>query len=228
MTTPKTTHFKKSDTHRLIPSKVGDSVLSRISDSDEHFGNILDIEYATNSRLIAEDGRNLSITAQELVDKVPCHNIINGSFTHHNPEGNRFNASDRGAWYASTTLVTAQKEVIFHKTQELLEIDYLHASVTYDDFYADFNAEFHDIRNGNQYKKHLTPDKTSYSESQRFAVELLDIGSQGIIYPSVRKPGGTCIVCFRPPQVINVRRVSRYRFVWNGDQSPTISHESDY
>jgi RES domain len=32
------------------------------------------------------------------------------------------------------------------------------------------------------------------------------MGSAGVVYPSVRQSGGTCIVCFRPALVNNVRK----------------------
>jgi RES domain len=34
---------------------------------------------------------------------------------------------------------------------------------------------------------------------------LLNNGSAGIVFPSVRRPGGVCLACFRPPLVLNVR-----------------------
>jgi hypothetical protein len=39
----------------------------------------------------------------------------------------------------------------------------------------------------------------------------------------VRKAGGTCIACFRPALVTNVKKDSTYRFVWTGTTEPTIS-----
>jgi hypothetical protein len=46
------------------------------------------------------------------------------------------------------------------------------------------------------------------------AVELLESGSLGIIYPVVRRDGGTCIACFRPSVVGNVRKSMRYLLIW--------------
>ena len=47
---------------------------------------------------------------------------------------------------------------------------------------------------------------TSYVRSQQLAVELMELGSLGIVYPSVRREGGTCLACFRPSIVANVRK----------------------
>jgi RES domain len=66
----------------------------------------------------------------------------------------------------------------------------------------------------------LDPD--SYVQSQALAERLLGAGSLGIVYPSVRRPRGTCLACFRPALVVNVRKGTTYRFRWSGDRIPTI------
>ncbi len=58
----------------------------------------------------------------------------------------------------------------------------------------------------------LSPD--SYRASQALTLQLLEEGSLGLIYPSVRKAGGTCICCFRPSVVANVRKGDRYKLSW--------------
>jgi hypothetical protein len=40
------------------------------------------------------------------------------------------------------------------------------------------------------------------------AARLLKSGSAGVAYPSVRRPGGTCLACFRPQLVMNVRQAA--------------------
>jgi RES domain len=74
----------------------------------------------------------------------------------------------------------------------------------YSDFLADSRAEFHDIRDSTRFTKCLDPN--SYTTSQKLAHELLDVGSAGVVYPSVRHSGGTCISCFRPALVNNVHK----------------------
>jgi len=74
----------------------------------------------------------------------------------------------------------------------------------YADFLADFRGEFHDIREDFGFAKCLDP--TTYTASQKLAEELLEKGSAGIVYPSVRQSGGICIACFRPALVNNVRK----------------------
>src|SRR5438034_8571019 len=121
--------------------------------------------------------------------------------------GNRFNGPERGAWYAAFSRETSEQEVAYHRQQELKEIKW-HGKETfsYVDFLADFRGEFHDIRGDPRFGDCL--DATSYKASQRLARELLEGGSAGVMYPSVRHDGGTCIVCFRPALVNNVRKAS--------------------
>ena len=66
----------------------------------------------------------------------------------------------------------------------------------------------------------LAPD--SYVASQTLAERLLDGGSLGVIYPSVRHPGGTNLACFRPALVANVRKAHAYRLTWAGKPEPLV------
>ena len=157
---------------------------------------------------------------------IPHAGIINAAFAHAHPLGSRFNGPDRGAWYAGAELATSQAEVAWHKWIELVEVDWLEESVTYDDYLADFAGEFHDIREDGAFEGCLAPD--SYVESQSLGESLLQQGSSGIIYPSVRRKGGTCLACFRPALVDNVRKGARYRFTWSGSQTPVVRIEQGY
>jgi hypothetical protein len=216
--------LRQNDTHRLIPSKYTanfDSVLTRIADSDQHLQDLFDLDHATNDRLSAENGFLPGISSHELVFDIPNYRIINAAFTHAHPLGSRFNGPDRGAWYAAFALETAQAEVAFHKSTEYAEIGRFEDSVTYDDYLADFSSQFHDLRHSSGFDSALAPD--SYVASQILAQRLLDADSLGIAYSSVRHAGGTCIACFRPALVGNVRRDSRYRFSWEGIPTPRIT-----
>src|SRR5258708_22403881 len=95
--------------------------------------------------------------------------------------------------------------LLVKKTEELREINWQEKEAfVYADFWVDFRGQFHDIRGDSRFAKCLDPD--SYATSQKLAGELLDKGSPGVVYPSVRHSGGTCIACFRPALVNNVRK----------------------
>lgn len=215
--TPAVLLLRRFDTHRLIPSKYsdgGDSVLTRIADDDAHLSDIFDLDNATNDRLLAENDLLPGIGIDELVFGVPYFRIVNAAYCHAHPLGSRFNGPDRGAWYAAFELETAQAEVAFHKSVELAECGWGEAEITYDDYLADFSAEFHDLRGDSRFVDCLSAD--SYVAAQNLARRLLAEGSLGIVYPSVRASAGTCLACFRPALVMNVRKTQTYRFAWNG------------
>jgi hypothetical protein len=205
---PGTKALRRDDTHRLIPTKYAsesESALTRLTTDDEDLDRLLELEGATNDRLLGEAGLLPGISVHELVFGISYAHIVNPAFTHAHPIGSRFNMPYRGAWHAAFALATSQAEVAFHKLQELQEINWQDEEVvTYADYLADFRADFHDIRGNDGFAKCLDPD--SYQISQRLAGELLEAGSPGIVYPSVRHKGGTCLACFRPLLVMNVRR----------------------
>lgn len=224
--TPPVSLVRQFDTHRLIPSqhlRSAESVLVAIADDDAHLQAIFEIDAATNDRLLANRHMLPGIGLEELVFAVPHAAIVNASFCHAHPLGARFSSADRGAWYAAFDLATAQAEVGFHKSVQLAEIGRFDDTVTYDDYLADFSASFHDLRRARGFKSCLAPD--SYVDAQALAEQLLADGSLGVVYPSVRHKGGTCLACFRPALVTNVRRDKTFRFTWSGSPEPAITVE---
>jgi len=203
---PHVSRLLQDDTHRLIPSAYDEeTVLNRLTTDSNELAVLFELEGATNERLLGEAGLLPGITVRELVFGVSYSHIVNAAFTHAKPLGSRFNGPERGAWYAGFSLETAGIEVAFHKAEELREINWQEKETfLYADFLADFRGGFHDIRGDADYAQCLDPN--SYATSQELARELLDKGSAGVIYPSVRHNGGTCIACFRPALVNNVRK----------------------
>lgn len=154
---------------------------------------------------------------------VPHAAVINAAFCHAKPLGSRFSGPDRGAWYAAFELATSQAEVGFHKSVQLAEIGRFEDTVTCDDYPADFSASVHDLRRARGFRACLDP--ASYVASQALSERLLEAGSLGMVYPSVRHAGGTCLSCFRPALVTNVRRAKTYRFTWEGKPEPVVTLE---
>ncbi len=210
------------NTHRLIPvqfAEGGASVLTRLTDDEDILNGIFELDRATNDRLWAELGRLPGIDARELVFGIPSYRIINAAFCHPAPTGARFNSSDRGAWYAGFELETSQAEAAHHRQLWLQETRWDEPDAAdYVDYLADFRGEFHDLRGVTEHADCLSPD--SYVASQALAAQLLKLGSAGIVYPSVRHAGGTCIACFRPVLVTNVRRGDTFTFVFSNSSTP--------
>jgi RES domain-containing protein len=191
-------------------------VLAQLTDDEGEVRDLVELDGATNARLLGEEGLLPGIGVHELLYGVAYSEIVNASFTHAAPPGGRFNSNRRGAWYAGLERETSIAEIAFHKLEQLREVDWKFEEVsTCDDYLADFAAEFHDLRGvSSRFRRYLKPGPIPrcYEESQQLAAELLERGSNGIVYPSVRWRGGTCVVCFRPVLVYHVRVAARLEF----------------
>jgi hypothetical protein len=218
---PPTTRLRARDTCRLVPSLYPTTgILDEIA-SPEDLPFVIELESWTNDRISTELGLLHRIPVEEWVSGRPMASVIMAAFCHPRIGGGRFNGPQRGAWYAGRDLDTAHAEVIYHRTVELSEIGVLEARVQVRLYLADFRGVFHDIRAAvpeNEPYRHAV----SYKASQALGRELLEAGSNGIVYRSVRYPEGECICCFRPRLVDNVRPDAHFEYRWEGSRTPKV------
>ena len=218
------TSIDLEDTHRLIPAKYsrGGTVLSRLTDDEQMLEELLELDGATNDRLLGELGLLPGIGVHELVYGIDYAHIVNAAFTHASPDGGRFNSSGRGAWYAGLERETSLAEVAFHKQRQLEEVAWPEDEIAvFDEYLADFTMPAHDLTSGRpQFRRYLRPGPIPecYVEPQGLAAQLMARQSNGILYPSARRPSGRCMVCFRPALVYNVRRGKRLQFTVRAGQ----------
>jgi hypothetical protein len=219
--TPPETLLRWTAAPRLIPSRyptVG--LLDRVA-SPADLQALFELEGWTNDRINGELGIIKAIPQDEWVTGQPMASVVMAAFCHPAPGGSRFASEDRGAWYAAHTLPTAIAESVFRRTQELREIGSFETRVEMRVYLADFRARFHDIRaNRRAWQSVYDPD--DYSAGQALGRRLLETGSNGVIYRSVRDPEGECLACFRPPLVRNPRSGGHYEFRWEGSPEPRV------
>jgi RES domain-containing protein len=222
--TPPLRAVQRNGAHRLIPSRYSEqgTVLAAVcDDTATMLADVALLDGATNDRIQGELLGVPGISPYELVYGIPNAHIVNAAFTHANHAGGRFNSGIRGAWYAALEQKTSLAEVVYHKARRLAAIVVPelpgqrpdHEVSTCDDWLADFHADFHALDPANDYADCLQPEPVPlcYTVSQQLAQWLLHQGSHGILYPSVRRPAGHCLVCFRPALVYNPRRSDRLR-----------------
>lgn len=208
-------------TVRLVPSRYPTAgILDQVA-SPEDLDAIIELETWTNDRISTELGTLHRLPEDEWVIGEPMSSVIMAAFCHPRAEGGRFNGPDRGAWYAGRSLPTAHAEVVYRRTQELEEIGVWEAAVQVRAYYANFHAPFADIRQPKQEFAALH-NPSSYAASQAFARQLLRSGANGVVYRSVRDPGGECIACFRPKLVRGVRMGPHFEYRWDGKRTPAI------
>lgn len=187
------------------------------------------LDGATNERVQGELRGLPGISTYEFVYGIPNVHIVNAAFAHASEFGSRFNDNTRGAWYGAEEQQTSAQEVCYHRSKHLAEIivpDLPRKKPdrdisTYDDWLADFRSLFHFLEPPERYTDYLQaePVPQCYGLPQQLARELLHAGSNGVIYPSVRRAGARRLVCFRPALVHNPHRGERLEIMFEATDS---------
>jgi RES domain-containing protein len=213
-------------TIRLVSTaRLRPPVLERLVSADDAAA-LAEIEGATSQRLLAERRGAGGIGRDEFLHGVPYANFVNAAFAYWKPrESNRFNAT-RGAWYAALEVETCIREVAYHMAEFLARSSELKGAVEYAEMFASMAGEFVDLRQTSGHPC-LDPDPAvGYPIGNAIADAARAQGLNGVIYPSVRRPGGTCIVALRPHAVQSVAPGAIYRLEWSGDSKPAVTRIS--
>ncbi len=206
-------------TIRLVASaRLREAVLLPLVDDADELDLLAEIEGATSGRLIAEERGFGALSPDELVHGVPHARFINASFAYAKPrQPMRFNPSNRGAWYAALGLETCIAEVGHHLTLALADIGDFNAVVEYGEMLASMSGVFVDLRELADHAA-LDPDPaTGYTAGNAVAAQARADGHNGVIYPSVRHPGGTCVAALWPNVVQSVVQGAMVRLTWTGN-----------
>lgn len=212
-------------TIRLVSTaRLRPPVLRPLVDDDSELAALAELEGATSARLIGQEIGTGGTNPKELLFGVPHAVFINASFAYAKPRMlSRFNGPTRGAWYAALALETARREVLFHMHAFLAAAGDFHATVEYVEMLASFAGRFVDLRGIDPAPLCLHPDQAiGYPSGNALAEATRSEGLNGIIYPSVRHAGGTCIVALWPHVVQSVVQGDVYRAAWTGSPEPTF------
>ena len=212
-------------TVRLVATaRLRDPVLLKLA-GRRYQVDLAEIEGATSGRLTAQQQGTEGLAARELLAGLPHAHFINAAFAYFRPRDlNRFNGPTRGAWYAALHVETGKAEVGFHLTRELERVRDFTAVVDYAEMFASFAGEFVDLRGARPRPDCLHPDPAvGYPAGNVLAEQVRSSGHNGIVYPSVRHPGGTCVVALWPAAVQSVAQGRVLRATWSGTPTPQWS-----
>lgn len=213
-------------TVRLVATaRLRDAVLRALADTEEEVALLARLEGMTSARLGAAAGLRPGLPPEDLVARVPHAAFVNAAFAYARPRGlNRFNGPERGAWYAAMEVRTALAEVAFHMTGHLADAGAFRAVVEYAEMHASFAGAFLDLRGAAPAPDCLHPDPAiGYPAGNTLAAAVMAAGHNGIVYPSVRDPGGTCLVALWPHAVQSPAQGAVWRLIWSGDLRPEVS-----
>lgn len=210
-------------TVRLVTTaRLRESVLLGLVGEDD-LAALAEIEGATSNRLLTQMRGSGEVQPYEMVYGVPCAAFINAAFAYAKPrEMSRFSGPDRGAWYGGFEIETSIAEVCFHMAQMLAATGVFEATVDYAELHASFAGDFVDLREHPEHSS-LNPEKSiGYPAGNALAEAVRVKGYNGIIYPSVRNAGGTCIAALFPHAVQSVAQGAIHRMTWNGSTEPNV------
>jgi hypothetical protein len=199
---------------RVIPSRYPTiHLFERIADPSD-WEALYWLESLTNPRLRDEVGDIELVPREERVFG-PGGSVIMAPFTHLDPAGSRFADGTFGAFYAAAELATSVAETCYHREVFLRATREGPMEIDMRSYLAEIASRFHDIRGrGAQMPDIYDPD--SYVASQAFGRNLKLSGSNGIVYDSVRHPGGQCVAVYRPRLIQNLRQGVHLRYAWDG------------
>ena len=205
-------------TIRLVASaRLREAVLAPLVDDQDELDLLAEIEGATSGRLIAEQRGLGTLSPDELVHGVPHARFINASFAYSKPrEPMRFNPANRGAWYAALAIEICIAEVGHHLTLALADAGDFNAVVEYGEMLASMSGVFVDLREVTDHPALDPVPATGYVAGNAVAALARAEGHNGIIYPSVRHAGGTCIAALWPNVVQSVVQGAMVRLTWSG------------
>jgi RES domain-containing protein len=177
-------------------------------------------EGRTNPRLWQSIGK-LDLVPPERRVGGPGASYVMAPFVHCSPDRpGRFHDGSFGVFYAADSFETALAETLHHVGKFLLATQEQPGWIAeMRELLGQIDRPLVDIRTG-AHADLLNPD--DYTASQAFARLHRTQGADGIVFPSVRQPGGECLAAFWP-DVVKVPTQGRHlRYHWNGNRVDMI------
>ncbi|PWK92567.1 RES family NAD+ phosphorylase [Fulvimonas soli] len=219
---PPVRRIRWSQAWRIVPSRfppVG--VYDRIADPAD-LDALFAVEALTNPRLREEAGA-LALVPKERRLSGPGATPVMAAFTHLNPEGSRFSDGSWGVFYAAHSVATAVEETVYHRERFLAATAEPPCDLEMRCYRTRIDCKLHDIRGG--WRDAHDPDV--YTASVKLARELRAAGSNGIVYDSVRHPGGECVAAFYPDAVAPCVQARHLLYRWDGARIAQVFEVSE-
>lgn len=209
--------------HRLVPSHFPPIDLFEHVAEPEDLEIVWLLESATNDRLREEAGDLALVPVAERISG-PGSTPVMAAFTHIAAPTRFSDGTEYGVYYGARDLTTALAETIYHRENFLAATQEPDTELTMRCYINKVALALHDVRRkenvsagvGNEGKgfEHLYSD--DYSAPQQFAKHMRASESHGLLYSSVRDPGGECVAAFKPKAVTIPVQGSHYKYIWSG------------
>jgi RES domain-containing protein len=213
LSTP-TTRLNWRPAYRVIPSRFPAVGLFERVASPEDFDALYALEAMTNDRLRDEVGEISLVPPEERLFG-PGSTCIMAAFTHLNPQGSRFSDGSYGVFYCARKRDTAIAETRHHSALFMQATREPPMRLQMRLYTVQARGEAADLREASRSDPRIV-DPDDYSHTQAIGRSLRAAGALGIVYPSVRHPGGECLAALRTGIVKNCLHAAYLEYHWNG------------
>jgi hypothetical protein len=177
---------------------------------------LISAEQKTNPRLMESVG-NLDLVPAERRKAGPGGSYLMAPFTHVSADRpSRFSAGAYGVLYAGDSFEVALFETVFHHSRFMARTNESAGWTSqFREIVLDVEARLHDLR-GRDPRHSAALDPDDYTASQALGAQLRKVGSNGLVYPSVRLAGGECVGLFYPDCAANPIQGRHLDYHWDG------------
>jgi hypothetical protein len=206
-------HLARQKSYRIIPSRFPPTGLfDRVADPAD-LEAVFELEAMTNDRLRGPLECLRTIPAARRISGAGSTPVM-AAFTHPNTEGSRFSDGSYGVFYAALQRATAIRETVYHRERFLQRTAEPACRLEMRCYVATLEGSVDDIRGG--FPALHAAD--SYAASQAWAIERRSQGSDGVIFDSVRHPGGQCVAAYYPDLVRSCTQQVHLVYDWDGSR----------
>ncbi len=205
---------------RIIPSRYPPkNLFARVAD-DADLDVVFAIESLTNDRIRDQRGE-IRLVPDE--DRRPGAELayVMAPFTHVSRDGSRFTDGTYGAFYAARDLDTAIDETIYHREKFLAATREEPIEVEMRVLRVRMKGDLHDIRGLRESHPELYHPH-DYAATRQLGRTVREAGGSGILYDSVRRPGGECAAAFRPRLILRCQQAQHLAYVWDGERISSV------
>jgi hypothetical protein len=177
---------------------------------------LISAEQKTNPRIMASIGNLDLVPADRRVGGLGASYLM-APFTHVSQDRpSRFSTGQHGVLYVGDGFETALFETIHHHGRFMARTREAPGWTSqFREIVLSVDANLHDMR---PVPGHPALDPDSYAASQALAARLRAAGSDGIVYPSMRHPGGMCVALFYPDRASDPVQRRHLDYHWNGER----------
>ncbi len=183
---------------------------------------LISAEQKTNPRLMETIG-NIDLVPEEKRVGGPGASYLMAPFTHVSRDRpSRFSSGSYGVLYAGDRFEVALFETMYHHGRFMARTaETAGWTSQFREIVLGVDGALHDLRGESPTASAaLAPD--DYGFAQRLGADLRALGSDGIVYPSVRFPDGQCAALFYPDLASHPIQGRHVDCHWNGERVDLI------